>query len=204
MLRTEAGPADATIDQDLSPRGLQPREQGRSCAACLQRGQPRLRPFPQAGQAGGAGGGGTGLRGRGARRCGGVARQPPRASPVSGLREWRSPSARSRAGRLLRQQEGSVSRTPRGPQRGERCLPCPAVRGGAPESSKRLGAVGPQAVMVQLRSGAFLLGPGGHRGPPVPSAWLKVRVRPSLGPAAPGGPQWHVARPQSLPRCCSE
>lgn len=85
MLRTEAGPADATIDQDLSPRGLQPREQGRGCAACLQRGQPRLRPFPQAGQAGGAGGGGTGLRGRGARRCSGVARQPPRASPVSGL-----------------------------------------------------------------------------------------------------------------------
>ena len=216
MLRTEAGPADATVDQDLSLRGLQPRAhprgQERSCAARLQRGQPWPRPrgVPTHGpslrlakpevpvEAGPA--------------CVGVGRGAAAGLPGnhhvhrlclrSGGR--RSPGARSRVGCSLRQQEGSVSRTPRRPQRGERCLPCPAVRGGAQESSKQLRAVSPQSVTVELRSGAFLLGPSGHRGQPVPSAWLTVRVRPSLGPAAPDGPQWHVSHQQSLPCWCSE
>lgn len=72
-----------------------------------------------------------------------------------------------------------MSRT-RGPREENAVSPVlPSGRG--PESSKRLGAVGPQAVMVQLRSRAFLLGPGGHRGRLSPSAWLKVRVRPAWG-----------------------
>lgn len=174
MLRTETGPADATVDQDLSLQGLQPRAhprgQERSCAAHLQRGQPRRGPGVSPAH-------GPSLRlakpevpGEAGPACVGVGRGAAAGLPGNhhvhrlclGSGGRRSPGARSQAGCSLRQQEGSVSRTPRRPQRGERCLPCPAVRGGARESSKQLRAVGPQSVMVELRSRAFLLSPSGH------------------------------------------
>lgn len=95
----------------------------RGASPAETRGVPRPWPHPQAGQAGGAGGSRTGLRGRGAQRCSGVARQPPRASPVSGLRGVEEPQCQELGWPLAKAAGGEC--VPYAPGSPERTTLCP-------------------------------------------------------------------------------